>query len=419
MANPFFVGAADSSQAMGQLAQGIGQFRQQQEVKAEKQQAGARQQAAREAMQQAVDSGDPRMMQNVMVQFPEVQEQAKAAFGFTNEATEKVAREGYARAASTKDPEQAAQILEQTAAQIQQLGGRPVMTSADAQALRQDPEGAMKRIRSGFAMLASPQEFAAVMGEDAMMGMDASTRAFEARAAAAGLQRGTPEYEKAAMIELGMVPRAGISAQERIAADPNMTQQVAASGAQIEGAKEGAKLQQQLALKPQIQAAVKEAETAAASRGEALDEFSRAEASIPGLITVVDSLIDLSDKATYTTAGQVFDEAAKQLGFGATEGATARTKMQAIVRNQILPLLRETFGAAFTAAEGDKLESTLMDIDATPESKKATLNAFMEQKMRDLEMKQKRASKKAAPAVPAESDGAQPSIEDLINQYGG
>lgn len=414
--NQFYVQPAQFGQGLQSLAQGAGQFRQEQEVKAEKQQATQRQQEAREAMQQAVDSGDPRMMQNVMVQFPEVQEQAKAAFGFTNEATEKVAREGYARAASTKDPEQAAQILEQTASQIQQLGGRPVMTSADAQALRQDPEGAMKRIRSGFAMLASPQEFAAVMGEDAMIGQDASTRAFEARAAAAGLQPGTPEYERAAQIELGMVPRAGISAQERIALDPNMTQQVAASGAQIEGAKAGsresAQLAEQLEMKPRIQRAVKEAEQAAASRGESLSELNRAEAALPGIREVVNKLTTLADVATYTEGGKAFDQIVKQLGFGSTGGATARAQMLSIVDNQVLPLLRDTFGAAFTEKEGERLTKTLMDPDATPETKKAQLNSFIEQKMRDIETKRRVAGEAAEPA-------ADLSIEDLINQYGG
>ena len=140
---------------------------------------------------------------------------------------------------------------------------------------------------------------------------------------------------------------------------------------------------------------MKIAEASAKSRGESLSEVARAKASLPGLTEVVNKLITLSDVATYTLAGKAFDEVAKQLGFGATEGATARAKMESLVSNQILPLLRDTFGAQFTEREGESLRKTMLDIDASPAQKKEILNAFLEQKIRDIETKENNLNQQA------------------------
>lgn len=153
------------------------------------------------------------------------------------------------------------------------------------------------------------------------------------------------------------------------------------------GAGEAAKLQQQLRFKPQIEAAVKKAELQAAERGEALTDLQRAEAAMPGLEETVAELRDLAPIATSTIGGKIFDEAVKQSGFGATEGANARAKFIAIIDNQVLPLLRDTFGAAFTEAEGERLRATMGDPDASPEQKIVQLDAFIKQKYRDLQTK--------------------------------
>lgn len=129
-----------------------------------------------------------------------------------------------------------------------------------------------------------------------------------------------------------------------------------------------------------IARAVKLAESEAKERGEVLTDFDRAQAALPGLEKVVAELRELSNVATSTVGGKIFDTAAKELGFGATKGATARSKYVAIVRNQILPLLKQTFGAAFTASEGEALMATLGDPDSSPAQKQAELDAFIEQK---------------------------------------
>ena len=106
---------------------------------------------------------------------------------------------------------------------------------------------------------------------------------------------------------------------------------------------------------------------------------------MPGLTDAVGQLKDLAVIATSTFGGKLFDGAVKQTGFGSTKGATARAKFIAIVNNQVLPLLKETFGAAFTATEGEALKATMGDPDASPEEKIAQLDAFIDQKSRSIE----------------------------------
>jgi len=153
-------------------------------------------------------------------------------------------------------------------------------------------------------------------------------------------------------------------------------------------AAEEAKQEAVFRWKPQIEAAVSEAKQTADARGESFTELNAMKASLPGLLSVVKNLATLSDTATYTLFGQGFDWAAKQLGFGATQGATDRAKFTAIVDNQVLPLLRQTFGAAFTAEEGNRLRATLGDADLSPAEKQAQLEAFIDQKIRDIEAKE-------------------------------
>ena len=89
---------------------------------------------------------------------------------------------------------------------------------------------------------------------------NAATRDFIAKAEAAGLKPGTPEYEQAAKVDLGLAARAGSSAQERIAGSEDLTNSVADSKAVIAGAeagaKETAKLEAQGKLKPEVEAEV-------------------------------------------------------------------------------------------------------------------------------------------------------------------
>jgi hypothetical protein len=155
-----------------------------------------------------------------------------------------------------------------------------------------------------------------------------------------------------------------------------------------------------LRFKPAIQAAVKLAEEEARAQGETLTTLKRAEAALPGLLETVETLKQLAPIATSTLGGKVFDTVVKESGFGATEGATARAKFIAIVANQVLPLLRDTFGAAFTKAEGDELKATMGDPDASPAQKIAQLEAFITQKRRSIETSEREVAPPPATTAP-------------------
>jgi hypothetical protein len=137
-----------------------------------------------------------------------------------------------------------------------------------------------------------------------------------------------------------------------------------------------------------INTQVKLAEKAAIERGDVLTDLSRMQAALPGLTDVVGKLKELAPIATSTLGGKLFDMASKELGFGSTKGATAATKFGAMVNNQILPLLKPTFGGSFSVQEGQELKATMGDKDLSTDEKLATLEAFLEQKQRDIETKQ-------------------------------
>lgn len=145
-------------------------------------------------------------------------------------------------------------------------------------------------------------------------------------------------------------------------------------------------------------AQAKAAATAAGSaqgraEGEATASLEDAEASLPRLESVVTQLSDLGKKATYTYAGQAADVAAVQAGLDTPEGAIARREYIAKVDNEVLPLLRQTFGAAFTQKEGESLKATLGDVNASPAEKDAVLRSFIDSKREQVRTMRRRLGK--------------------------
>jgi len=122
------------------------------------------------------------------------------------------------------------------------------------------------------------------------------------------------------------------------------------------------------------------------------------EATLPNLQNIVGKLSALGKVATYTKAGQATDAMARQAGFKMSKGAVARKEYMSMVSNEILPLLKQTFGAAFTVPEGQELKATLGDPDASPEEKDAVLRSFISSKIELIKTKQRRVGQ--APAMP-------------------
>ena len=185
---------------------------------------------------------------------------------------------------------------------------------------------------------------------------------------------------------------------------PSIAEQQAANAGLKSAAMERAKLQEQFALKgdiagdvgqkqadvdlrmqPRISAADIEAKDKAAKTIELGERASK----MPELESTLADLEGYADDATYTLGGQARDFAAKEIFGMDTEGATARVGFDTTVSNQILPLLRQTFGAAFTAKEGDSLRATLGNVDATPSQKRTAIHVFLKQAKRNINSRER------------------------------
>jgi hypothetical protein len=146
------------------------------------------------------------------------------------------------------------------------------------------------------------------------------------------------------------------------------------------------------------------------AQGEAVESYKSMTSKLPGLQEVVTKLDTLAEQATSTEFGKARDYLAGQVGMS-TEAGTARATYIATVNNQILPLLRDTFGAQFTAVEGESLKKTLGDPDLPVASKQAVLKAFIEQKVRDIEALERRGAGGAPADAP--SGGASGGWTDM------
>jgi len=160
-------------------------------------------------------------------------------------------------------------------------------------------------------------------------------------------------------------------------------------------------------LSPEAEPKTKEDQAAATARGQELgaaeSKLSSIEASMPTLENVAQRLSKLGKIATYTTAGQVRDTAMRELGMDIPDAAVARTEYISTVDNEVLPLLRQTFGAQFTENEGNRLRVTLGDPDKTPEEKDAVLRSFITAKKGEIESLRRQTGKEVVkPAQPAQ-----------------
>lgn len=273
-----------------------------------------------------------------------------------------------ARAIKGLDPSQYQQAFESMAPDLQKFG----VDLSRFQGVQITPEGLDQVIAETQGFLSDPNKISQMTGSNRRIKEDTEILkgATDERGQLIPVEQMTPT-QKAAAIRARLIPGAGNLAQkERIALDPDLTEKVATS-------------------QSKIRSAIKQAEVEAKATGDTLTDLKRAKAALPGLKEVTNKLKTLADAATFTAGGKVIDVLAKELFGVSTEGGTARTTMTSIVDNQVLPLLRETFGAAFTKAEGDSLRATLLDVDKTPDEKKATLDAFIEQKIRNIETKER------------------------------
>ena len=152
----------------------------------------ARSDAAKTAMQEALQTGDSVKMRQVAIDYPEVTEQMQKAFGFTNDATKAVVASAYSQVLS--DPANAQRYLAEGAKEVERLGGNPVNMSKDIIAFGKDPQGAFKSVELRSAVIAPELHKAYMEGKKAQ-----KPTTLMQNLQAAGLQPGTAEYQQAIM----------------------------------------------------------------------------------------------------------------------------------------------------------------------------------------------------------------------------
>lgn len=124
--------------------------------------------------------------------------------------------------------------------------------------------------------------------------------------------------------------------------------------------------------------------------GELENALREMEANLPRLEVVAEQLSALGKDATYTKAGQARDVFKREIGLSPGKSAVSRKEYIAKVDNEVLPLLRQTFGAQFTQKEGESLKATLGDPDVSPEEKDAVLRSFIDSKRSQVETQKRK-----------------------------
>lgn len=158
-----------------------------------------------------------------------------------------------------------------------------------------------------------------------------------------------------------------------------------------------------IAADPIVQGDVSEAKAERGKVGKesgvAESSLADLEAALPRLNELVGELSELGKTATYTQTGQFYNSAMRELGLPVSEGAVTRKEYITKVDNEILPLLRQTFGNQFTEREGNSLKATLGDPNASPEEKDAVLRSFIQTKTEQVKTLRRRTGKRLPDAA--------------------
>lgn len=387
MANRFSVqplGGIQSIRGITQGMQGIAEnFRQDQE---EERRQGLIQQAA-----EIMERGNPDEIAQFSMQNPEIGESMIGGIKFANESTKANMRDSMRRIVAGEDP---VQVIQDRIQMVESQGGDASDTRRELQAAQADPEGYRQQVSSIYAM-SFPNEynaFRAATGQDSSA-TPAEIRAFEAKAKAAGLEPGTPEYQQAAKIDLGMVPRAGMSAEERIALDPERGEAVASQSGREAAESERGKLEVQADLKPKVEAAVDRAKAEVAQAVKVEGE----QRSNARTLAIYDSAMsNLANALSETTTAP---------GVGWVPAMTANAQIAEGAQAVMAPILKSMFRTAGEGTFTDQDQKMLMDMIPTrsdlPEARAAKIQAI------DAVVRAKLGASQSEEPAPAESGSKQ------------
>lgn len=187
---------------------------------------------------------------------------------------------------------------------------------------------------------------------------------------------------------------------------------------EIQKSKKIGELEAKKELAPSIAKAEEIAKNVGKADGIQINELNDRIAVQPRLFKVVEELSSLGKEATFTFTSRAMDAARRELGLPVGRGAVARTEYISKVDNEILPLLRQTFGAQFTEKEGQSLKNTLGDPNKSPEEKDAVLKSFIAAKLGTIETLKRRTGKNPSAEVKKTFETKQGLKNDPLNLFG-
>lgn len=381
--NPYYIKPATAD--ISPVLQGIGSLVKESREKAKKEK-------FKQDYLTAYQKNDPNALAEFMASNPDSGDSMQEIYGFRTEATKGNYVDSISGFLANPTQDNIGRLAKARSAYVKAQGGDPRHTDAAPEAFAANPEGFIREMENNLAGL-DKNRWDAYKTQKGMGGEGQPSTVQEWQ-----FFNKLPKEDQTRFLnmkrqgytvkDIGGVPTVVPLTPGEEAVPLSTLDAEAAAAAKIEGSKEGAKLKVQRKFKPQIEKAVTTARIEAKNRGNIFNELNHAKAALPGLTDAVDQLKELASVATSTFGGRVFDAAVRETGFGATKGGTARAKFVSIINNQVLPLLKPTFGGSFSVQEGESLKATMGDPNLSPEEKIAQLNAFIAQKMRDIEAKE-------------------------------
>lgn len=366
-------------------------------------------QAGKAALQEAYKTRDPEAINRVLVDHPELQEQVSKM----DELGRMMRKDnilsialGADQALNIQDPFERQAFLADRKNEVEARGGN----ASETDFLIGLPHEEQTQALEGLVEVG--RNFAGYGGgSGAGLGTDA--RFF------GDLTKDLSDEDRdiARRVKLGLSPRAGtVTGTERIVEDDDLANKVIDFEGDKSGSKEKAKLTQQLEIGPMIAEAKAKAGVVGKDRGEDIVKLDFLDANMPNIETTVEKLNELNKIATYTTGGLMVDAGFRQMGWKVPEGATARAQAKSLIDTTILPLLKPTFGAAFTENEGNKLLDTWGDQNASPEEKEMALQGMMMSVRLQGETLRRKLDKKKTKAGDAKENQASDNIGTLSDE---
>lgn len=143
------------------------------------------------------------------------------------------------------------------------------------------------------------------------------------------------------------------------------------------------------AQRPETMAAQETAKVTGKAIGEEEVAVTKAKTRMPEVMSTVDRLHELSQKADFSLKDRGVNFMREQvLGKEATEGSLAATEYRRVVEMELLPSLSDIFKGPISDSERESVMAMLGNPNDTPEQKRAALKSYIEKKKQQIESKE-------------------------------